>query len=73
MEKKVKTQLDDENLKLDSKFVRAIYHFLETHISKVNIRMCPKDVDSNILKDIPKDNKRAKEIINEIKILDEEI
>ena len=32
-----------------------------------------KDVDSNILKDIPKDNKRAKEIINEIKILDEEI
>ena len=48
---KVKTQLDDENLKLDSKFVRAIYHFLETHISKVNIRMCPKDVDNNIIKE----------------------
>ena len=32
-----------------------------------------KNVDSNILKDVPKDNKRAKDIINEIKILDEEI
>ena len=59
MEKKVKTQLDDENLKLDSKFVRAIYHFLETHISKVNIRMCPKDVDSNINKEKDKNIKHV--------------
>ncbi len=32
-----------------------------------------KEVDNNILKSIPKDNKKTEEIINEIKMLDEEI
>ena len=64
MAKKIKTKLDEENLKYDSKFVRAIYLFLESHISKVEIRM------------ISNQNKNKKEIIEKeknIKLISEDI
>ena len=54
MEKKVQKKLDEENFKLNSKFVRAIYVFLGSHISKVDIRM-----NSNTNKEIM--NKKEKE------------
>ena len=38
-----KTKLDKENLNFNSKFVKAVYIFLEAHISKVEIKMGSND------------------------------
>ena len=52
--KKIKTKLDEEYMKLDSKFAKAIYIFFESHISKIEIRMSSnntKDKMENIEKE----------------------
>ena len=52
--KKIKTKLDEEYMKLDSKFAKAIYIFFESHISKIEIRMSSnnnKDKIENIEKE----------------------
>ena len=54
MSKKIKMKLDEENFKYDSKFVKAIYLFLQTHISKVEIRMLSNN-DKNKKENIEKE------------------
>ena len=43
-----KTKLNEENLKLESKFVKAIYYFLCSLVCKVEIRMIPEEDDKKI-------------------------
>ena len=46
--KKIKTKLDEEYMKLDSKFAKAIYIFFESHISKIEIRMSSNNTKDKI-------------------------
>ena len=65
MKKMIKTKLDEENLKLGSKFVKAVYFFAESHISKVDIRMNTNDNK--------KQSKIEKKKKNNIKLISKEI
>ena len=46
--------LDEENLKLDSKFVKAVYYFLSSLICKVEIRMITNEEEKKV--DVEKEN-----------------
>ena len=59
--KKKKTKLDKEYLKLDSEFVKAIYYFFSSLISKVEIRMISSD--ENLIEKIKKKKNNEKENI----------
>ena len=43
LEKTIKTKIDEDSLKPNSKFVRAVYLFVMSHITKVEIRMSSND------------------------------
>ena len=63
LEKTLKTKLDEDYLKPNSKFIRAVYFFIESHISKVEIRMNSND----------KEKKENYEKNQNLKLISEEI
>ena len=78
---KRKEKLDEENLNLDSVFVKAIYLFLCTIISKVEVKMVSKEENNNINNEKNENiifisNKISKELIrlknNQFSLIDNE-
>ena len=60
--KKEKKFLGDENLHLNTKFSKAIYKFLDSLISKVEIRL----IENDYLENIQQKKSNYKPLINEI-------
>ena len=61
LEKTIKTKIEDDYLKPNSKFVRAVYLFVMSHISKVEIRMSSNGEDKKGEKEKEENNEKSQD------------